>query len=400
MSQRRERIQSVAIALLAIGLTSVVAYQIWQWAVSRIETRHESAHPIAVALTEEEGESGLAWPPPAGELSSALDTPEAPPPDGAVLADAGVDGGRHGDAGPPLPLPPPDREGFVVRQNERNGIYYLEVVIGAAAWDDPLPMIVVLHGRGGSAQIPGGPFLGLTHPVRVIVPQAPDPLGAGWEWLPVYVGQGLVDRLSSTLFQAASRLAALLRSFIADRPTRGLPIVTGFSQGALLTLTLAIHHDDVVGAAFPLASWLPPPLTPTYRRTDLHFPPIRSMHGTADPIIPIGPTRELFSELETMGYDVDLVEFEGVTHTMSSEENALFQLWLEQAVCRTVDDAYCAAVAGHGELVLRGLANELPDGSMLDVGAPDAGIEDAGIDGGRRRRRRPTAPGATDPPSE
>lgn len=387
MSERRERAQSIAIVVLAASLTVFGGYELWQWLSTRIETRHESAHPIAVALSEEEeGDIELAWPPRAGELASALSGASPPSATDAASEDAGFDA-SFADVGPPLPMPPPDRPDFVVRQNERNGIYYLEVVIGEAAWDDSLPLIVVLHGRGASAQIPGGPFLGLTHPVRVIVPQAPDPLGAGWQWLPVYVGQGLVDRLSSTLFQTASRIAALVRSLVRDRPTHGLPILTGFSQGALLTLTLAIHHDDVVGAAFPLASWLPPPLEPTYRREDLRFPPIRSMHGTADPVIPIGPTRELFSRLELLGYDVDLVEFEGIEHTMSGEENELFHVWLEAAVCRAMEDPLCIAAAEHQELVLRGLANELPDAGMLDAGPPDAG-DDAGVDAGRRRRPR------------
>lgn len=398
MSERRERLQSVAIVVLAVGLTSVLGYQIWAWLSTRIESRHESAHPIAVALASEEEEG--AWPPRAGELSAAL----SPNP----LVDGGPDdpGGDAPffDAGPPLPAPPPDRPDFVVRQNEADGIYYLETVIGEAAWDDPLPMIVVLHGRGGSAQIPGGPFLGLTHPVRVIVPQAPDRLGAGWEWIPVYVGQGLVDRLSATLFQAASRIAALVRRLADERPTGGRPIVTGFSQGALLTLTLALHHDDVVGAAFPLASWLPPPLEPTYLRPDLRFPRIRSMHGTADPIIPIGPTRQLFNHLENLGYDVDLVEFEGVVHTISEDENTLFHLWLEQAVCRASDDPACEAQAVHQEMLLRGLVTELPDAGSPDAGPPDAGEEDAG----RRRRRRDAgtapveapAPAVTEPAPE
>ena len=69
----------------------------------------------------------------------------------------------------------------------------------------------------------------------------------------------LVDRLSSTLFETSNRLAAFIRNLSRDRASVGRPVVTGFSQGGLLTLTLAIHHDDMVSSAFPLSSWLPPP---------------------------------------------------------------------------------------------------------------------------------------------
>lgn len=390
----RDHVQRIAIGALGVLLAGAVTSNVWGYLSSRIETRHEDSHPIAAALSEEaessllSEEGGLTWPPAAGAPGEALAETAGVVAIEHTADDAGSDAGPM-DAGPPLPPPPPDRADFVVRQHELQGLFFLEVIIGEASFEDPLPMLVVLHGRGGRAQIPGGPFLGLTHPVRVIVPQAPDRLGDGWQWLPVYVGQGLVDRLSASLFQTSSRLAALVRELARTRPTLGLPIVTGFSQGGLLTLTLAVHHDDVVGFAFPLASWLPPPIEPTYRRDDLRFPPIRSMHGTADVTIPIEPTRELFERLDALGYDVELVEFEGVPHTISPDQNELFHVWLEEAVCRTVQDAMCAEDARARERALRGL--EAPDAGLevsepLDAGEPDVGA----VDAGSRRRRRTT----------
>ena len=387
----RDHVQRIAIGALGVLFVGAVVTNVWGYFSSRIEARHEEAHPIAEALTEElettaaEDEGELTWPPAAMPLGPALAETAA------VLAiehtgdDAGSDAGPT-DAGPPLPEPPPDRPDFAVRQHELRGLFYLEVVVGEASFDDPLPMIVVLHGRGGRAQIPGGPFLGLSHPVRVIVPQAPDALGDGWQWLPVYVGQGLVDRLSASLFQTSSRLAALIHELTVERPTVGLPIVTGFSQGGLLSLALAVHHDDVVGFAFPLACWLPPPIEPTYRRADLRFPPIRSMHGMADVTIPIEPTRALFARLAGLGYDVELVEFADVLHTISADENALFHVWLEDAVCQTLGDSACAELAQSTERALRGI--EVPDAGVAD--AADAGEPDADRpDAGRRRRARP-----------
>jgi phospholipase/carboxylesterase len=212
--------------------------------------------------------------------------------------------------------------------------------------------------------------------VRVIVPQAPDRLGDGYEWLPVYVGQGLVDRLSATLFQQASHVASLLRSLAQDHPTTGRVIVSGFSQGGLLTITLALYHDDVVGEAFPLACWLPPPLVPTYRRADLIYPRIRSMHGTADPTIPLGPTEELFRSLVSLGFDATLVTFPDAVHTITDDENALFHVWLEAAVCRAVGDLACEMTA---EETARGM--HPTDDVALDAGPKDvdAGLDDAAV---------------------
>jgi len=371
----RDRAIEIALAAVVLVLGGVLLYR---EIVAPVEP---AAHPIAAAIMREESTLASAWPPRGRDLEGALvGSPAVTAISASEHFDAGPDTSMI-DAGPPLPAPPPDSPTFVVRQEERDGTYFLEVVIGDATLEDELPMLVVLHGRGGSAQIPGGPFLGLTHAVRVIVPQATERLGSGYEWLPVYVGEGLVDRLSSTLFAQASRVASLVRQLSEERPTTGRVIVSGFSQGGLLTLTLALYHDDLFAEAFPLACWLPPPLVPAYRRTDLTYPRIRSMHGTADPTIPFGPTRDLFIHLASLGFDATLVPFDGVQHTISDDENAVFHEWLEAAVCRAASDDDCEEAA---EARARAM---MP----IDVIRLDAGVEgdgdaassdDAGQDGG------------------
>ncbi|MEM9190846.1 MAG: hypothetical protein AAGF12_16800 [Myxococcota bacterium] len=343
--------------------------------------RFEASLPIAEALLETEGP---IWPPqPEGP---AEESPDPAPSDAEDAA-----------ANPVARLPelPPDSPGFRVRSGELHDLVFLEHIIGEAEPDQALPLIVVLHGRGDAARVVGAPFVDLTHPVRVIVPQAPDPLGRGYQWLPVRVGQGLVDRLSSTLFLAASRLAEFIRAIALDRPTLGRPIVTGFSQGGLLTLTLALHHDDIVGHAFPIAAWLPPPLEPSYRRWDLRYPAIRSMHGTADAIIPLPDTREMFGRLEERGFDVSLVEFEGVAHHTNDAMNELFHAWLDAAVCGVVEDLLCAFRAAQESRSLQGkptatngvaleLWRRLDAGIDAGLGVdaaqePDAGMLDGGV---------------------
>ncbi len=381
------RAERTALLIVSTLLVVVSLALVWTLGKERLLDLGDDTYAIAASLLGTEDDPQSAWPPVAGsledELDRALDAGV-----GAVDASLAVDASI--DAGPPLP-PPVDELGYRVRQGSQDGLYYLEVVIGDADFDDPLPMLVMIHGRGSSAQIPGGPFLGLSHPVRIIVPQAPDRLGSGWEWLPVYVGQGLVDRLSSTLFQTASRLAAMLRTLSRERPTVGRLIVSGFSQGGLLALTLALYHDDLVGNAFPLSSWLPPPLEPPYRRNDLLYPRIRAMHGADDTVIPIGPTRSLFSRLFDRGFDVELVEFPGVGHTMTSDENALFHRWLEAAVCRTVGDEVGAILADIEALRL--LERDVPDAGYPD----DVPRFDASLDAGpllEAGSRRPDARGA------
>jgi len=358
MASHLDRRNAVALALGGLLTASAIGNTFCE--TPRTESAPEIAAEAIVSHTPEQ-----AWPPSAGDLDAELAATASAIRQLSELSsyDAGVDGGEL-DAGPPIALPEEgDLAGVQVRRGRHEDIHYIEVVLGAATFEDPLPLVVVLHGRGGSAGLPGGPFVGLPHPVRVIIPQAPDRLGGGWEWVPVSVGSGLVDRLASSLFQVSSRVARMIRSLAAEKPTLGRAIVTGFSQGGLLTYALALHHDDVVGHAFPLSTWLPPPLEPLYKREDLRFPTIRSMHGSADPVIPVAPTRDLVERLRGRGFEIELQEFAGVGHEMSAEMDALFHAWLVRAVCDVVGDVECA-----------GGATQEPDDGGLAI--DDGGVRD------------------------
>ncbi|MEM1418481.1 MAG: hypothetical protein AAGH15_26540, partial [Myxococcota bacterium] len=100
----------------------------------------------------------------------------------------------------------------------------------------------------------------------------------------------------------------------------------GFSQGAMLTWTLALHHDEV-GLAMPIAGWVPPEARPP----DPHTPETWAMHGDADPIVRIEPTRAWVERLREGGNAVVLEEFPGAAHTVTPAMNALFETWLERA---------------------------------------------------------------------
>lgn len=360
-ARRYALIGGVAIASAASG--AAVA---WIVKTPPASETYEEAEPVAEALVESEAP---VWPPrelePSGPPAPAReDEIEAP----AVRA---------------LPELPADTDVLRVRSGSEAGFLYLEHFIGAIEPEQPIPLVVVLHGRASRAHIAGETFRSLPHPVRVVVPQANDVLEDGYQWLPVRVGSGLVERLASSLFEISSELAAFIRSMVAAYPTAGRAIVTGFSQGGLVTLALAIHHDDVVGYALPIAGWLPPPLEPTYRRSDLAYPAIRAMHGRADEIVPLEDTRALFDRLASKRFEVELVEFEGAAHEVTDEMNALFRVWLEQAVCSVVDDPECVAAAVERERVLRtpaGADAGLSDASTRDAG--DAALFDAGSDAG------------------
>lgn len=226
----------------------------------------------------------------------------------------------------PSDAPLPTGPGVRARAFVFEGLWVAEVELGRHPSGVRLPLVMMLHGRGDQPRVPGGPFGRVPTPLRVLVPRGPFRLGEGFSWTRHSVTQGRHHELAEDLLSAAERLARLIAHVRDTRATAGTPIVTGFSQGAMLTWTLALHHDEV-GLAMPIAGWVPPEARPLDPRT----PPTWAMHGTADPIVTIEPTRAWVAELREHGNAVVLEEFDGVAHTVTPAMNALFETWLERA---------------------------------------------------------------------
>lgn len=212
------------------------------------------------------------------------------------------------------------------------GLACLDVRSGSARPGATRQLVVVLHGRGDRPRVPQLPFYGLSRPLRIVMPQAPNPLGDGYSWLSSSVTEGRVAELASSLAEASDRVAGCVRE-LRDPRVREEPVVAGFSQGGMLAFALAVHHPEVLGRALPVAGWLPPPLIPTTalprgaRRV-----PIRALHGVDDAIVPLAPTRDAVRALSALGYDVELTEVPETGHEASPALHALFSARLEAAL--------------------------------------------------------------------
>lgn len=218
-------------------------------------------------------------------------------------------------------------------QVAETGLEYVELVTGGAAEDDTLPLIVAIHGLGDRPQGFGRLFTGFPEPARIVLPRAPDPHFGGFSWFAF--DRADEERTVRSLKAAAERLARFIESYAGRRPTRGKPIVSGFSQGGMLSFTLAVHHPRLVGAAIPLAGWLPPSLWPEARATsDSALPALVALHGTGDTVIPVEPTRRAVEHLQELGFTAEIREFPSVPHSVPEPmQQALFELLGE--ACRS-----------------------------------------------------------------
>lgn len=211
----------------------------------------------------------------------------------------------------PAPAPARTREGFQVLA----GVEYVEVITGGAAAEAELPLVIALHGLGDRPDKFSALLADLAAPARVVLPRAHDPVeDGGFSWFPIRARSADVAGLSRGIADAGDRLVPFVRELVAACPTRGKPVVTGFSQGGMLSFYLAVRHPELFAAAVPVGGWLPPPLWPS--TAPAGAPPIVALHGEADAAVKFGPTKEAVDHLRQIGFDVTLRAWPEVGHAI------------------------------------------------------------------------------------
>ena len=160
--------------------------------------------------------------------------------------------------------------------------------------DTPAPLVLMLHGAGGSAEGALRPFLDRADE-RGLLLLAPESRGATWDFIRGTYGPDVafID----------SALAAVFRRRAVD-PAR--VAIEGFSDGASYALSLGLTNGDLFGRIVAFSPCVVAPAANVGR------PRIFLSHGTRDTILPIESCgRPIAARLSGEGYDVRYREFDG-----------------------------------------------------------------------------------------
>jgi phospholipase/carboxylesterase len=214
-----------------------------------------------------------------------------------------------------LVAPGSSRAAFAAAHVE--GLPYVEIITGGAGPDTELPLLIALHGRGDTAEGFATLFHDLATPARVAVLRAPHPWGDGQAW---FLGaRAHVENraaIAAELLALADRVAATIEVIRARRPTRGRPVVLGFSQGAMLAWAVAVQQPRAVSAAFPVAGFLFPEMLANRRIEPATMPAIIAFHGDADPLVSVQEDREGALLLEKRGVRVQVRVYPNLGHAL------------------------------------------------------------------------------------
>lgn len=207
------------------------------------------------------------------------------------------------------------------------------VFTGGAQEGDAVPIVIAIHGLGDRPEIFWKLFQGFPGRAHFVVPSGGIQWGAGLGWWPI---AGPIDkaRIAPGLSAAAGRLSRAIRGWQNESPTAGKPIVTGFSQGGMLSFALAVKYPNLIGEAVPVSGFLPPEMVPLLWPAGAAAPKIVVLHGDADPVVPYALAPRSVQSLRALGLDVELRAYPGVVHSVSEEMRKDLFAALEAALAR------------------------------------------------------------------
>lgn len=192
------------------------------------------------------------------------------------------------------------------------------------------PLLLLLHGIGSNEDDLHGLTPYLDERFVIVSARAPLTLGPmSYGWFNIeYTPSGLVADLA----QAAESYRLLLK-FIDElieqyQPSNGQVYLLGFSQGAMMSLYIALSDPAKVAGVVALSGRLPAPvLDHLAAPAALRDLPVLVTHGTLDPVIPIVFARETRARLEELPLALTYREYE-MGHEVSMESLADVRAWL------------------------------------------------------------------------
>jgi len=176
--------------------------------------------------------------------------------------------------------------------------------------------VVMLHGRGGSAQ----DILSLANDmyderIAYLAPQAADNT-----WYP-YSFLAPIQQNEPWLSSAIAKVGSVVQSCLSAGVPHDKVAVCGFSQGACLATEFVARHPARYGALIAFTGGLiGPPGSDLHHAGSLDGMPALFSSGDPDPHVPWSRVEESARELKRMGAEIQLLRHPGRPHTIMNSE--------------------------------------------------------------------------------
>ncbi len=197
-----------------------------------------------------------------------------------------------------------------------------------APTDQP-PVLVLLHGLGSNEHDLMGLAPELDPRLLIVCIQAPIEYGnGGYAWFEIqWEADGI--RVDAEQVQASREILIeslrLLPEALGFEPSQIL--LGGFSQGAIMSLGVALAEPELVSGILLMSGRLLPDFLPQELLTATKALPILIQHGTSDGVLPVQGSRYMREKLESMGWPVEYKEYP-MAHEISEQSLADVRDWI------------------------------------------------------------------------
>jgi phospholipase/carboxylesterase len=203
------------------------------------------------------------------------------------------------------------------RRTKYEGIDFIELFPNGA--DETAPLVVAVHGMGDKPDNWIDSWSTFPAKAQLVLPRAFTKYGEGFSWFEFRDGMtdaefGVeVGAAEEKLWKGITKLAGARRM-----------IVTGFSQGGMLSFAMASRHADKIAYAFPMSGSCPGPLLP---KDKARAAPLIAFHGTADNVLAFKWGQAAVNAFKEQGNDATLRVYPGIGHTITPQMRG--DLWAE-----------------------------------------------------------------------
>jgi len=190
------------------------------------------------------------------------------------------------------------------------------------------PLLVLLHGFGANEKDLLPMAARLDPRLAIASFRAPYQIREGaYSWMNGN-SEDELEKARRTVIECIDQVAA------ATGADRSRVYLAGFSQGAMLTLAIALTEPQQIAGAAVLSGRLAAAVRERHAPADqLRGVPILVTHGTEDPQIPIRSARDIRQTLKPLGVKLEYHEFDS-GHYISDFNVGVLDGWLRQQLKR------------------------------------------------------------------
>jgi phospholipase/carboxylesterase len=194
------------------------------------------------------------------------------------------------------------------------------------------PLLILLHGIGSNEHDLYGLAPFLDERFLIISVRAPNTLGPGsYAWFEAdFTPQGPVINPAQAEASRKTLIAFLNEAVTTHGADPERVYLMGFSQGAIMSATVALTQPELVAGAVLMSGRILPEIRPLIASSEeLTSLPILVVHGTSDMVLPITYGRDSRELLSSLPVDLTYHEYP-MGHEVSQESLSDVTTWLTE----------------------------------------------------------------------